>query len=114
MMRRAAEARLKRGYASQEPAEVVRAAEALSAAEEAPFTRLCLKVPSMDAPEAKKAENLIGIFCGSLRVLFYDASQKRYVALANYGADPCPELIRELNALLGQDNVVLQRKTQSV
>lgn len=114
MMRRAAEARLKRGYASQEPAEVVRAAEALSAAEEAPFTRLCLKVPSMDAPEAKKAENLIGIFCGSLRVLFYDASQKRYVALANYGADPCPELIRELNTLLGQDNVVLQRKTQSV
>ena len=68
----------------------------------------------MDAPEAKKAENLIGIFCGSLRVLFYDASQKRYVALANYGADPCPELIRELNTLLGRDNVVLQRKTQSV
>ena len=61
----------------------------------------------MDSLEAKKAENLIGIFCGNVRVLFFDETAKKYVALANYGADVCPALIRELKALLGNDNVVI-------
>ena len=61
----------------------------------------------MGSPEAKKAENLIGIFCGNCRVLFFDSSTKKYVALANYGADVRPELISELKALLGDDNVVI-------
>jgi DNA polymerase III alpha subunit len=69
--------------------------------------KLCIKVRSMDSVEAKKAENLIGIFCGGIRVLFFDESTKKYVALTNYGADACPALIRELKLLLGEDNVVL-------
>ncbi len=69
--------------------------------------KLCIKVKSMDSVEAKKAENLIGIFCGNVRVLFYDESTKKYIALSNYGADVCPALLRELKSLLGNDNVVV-------
>ncbi|MBR6742668.1 MAG: DNA polymerase III subunit alpha [Clostridia bacterium] len=68
--------------------------------------KLCLKVPSMDSLEAKKAENLVAIFCGNTRVLFYDASEKKYIALSNYGADASKRLISELEALLGKENVV--------
>ena len=60
----------------------------------------------MDSHEAKKAENLVAIFCGNTRVLFYDASEKKYIALSNYGADASKRLISELEALLGKENVV--------
>ncbi|MBE6640817.1 MAG: DNA polymerase III subunit alpha [Ruminococcaceae bacterium] len=69
--------------------------------------KLCIKVPSMDSVAARKAENLIGIFCGSVRVLFYDASTKKYIALSNYGADVCPALMRELKLLVGDENAVI-------
>lgn len=69
--------------------------------------KLCLKVPSMSSEKAKKAENLIAIFCGNTRVLFYDASEKKYVALSNYGADSSARLIAELEALLGKENVAV-------
>ena len=80
--------------------------------EEAPPTRLCLRVPSREAPETKKAVNLVEIFCGSLPVLLYDSAAKKYITLENYGADPCPALLRELVALLGRENVVLQRQSR--
>ena len=61
----------------------------------------------MDSVAARKAENLIGIFCGSVRVLFYDASTKKYIALSNYGADVCPALMRDLKLLVGDENAVI-------
>ncbi|MBQ2118322.1 MAG: DNA polymerase III subunit alpha [Clostridia bacterium] len=69
--------------------------------------KLCLRVPGMDSLAAKKAENLVEIFCGETRVLFYDSVEKRYHAVQNYGADVSPVLLRELTELLGRDNVVV-------
>ncbi|MBQ7172203.1 MAG: DNA polymerase III subunit alpha [Clostridia bacterium] len=69
--------------------------------------KLCLRVPGIDSPAAKKAKNLVEIFCGGTRVLFYDSLEKRYHAVKNYGADLDPVLLRELTALLGRDNVVV-------
>jgi hypothetical protein len=68
--------------------------------------KLCLRVPSIDSELSKKAVNLITIFCGNTRVLFYDSSTKKYVALSNYGADVSKRLLSELEQLLGKDNVV--------
>ncbi|MBQ7010907.1 MAG: DNA polymerase III subunit alpha [Clostridia bacterium] len=95
--------RMARAQSQQSPAPKEKPAEPQAGK----IDKLCLKVPSMSSIEAKKAENLIGIFCGNCRVLFYDSSTKRYVALSNYGADVCRDLIVELKSLLGDDNVVV-------
>jgi DNA polymerase-3 subunit alpha len=68
---------------------------------------LYLRVPSMTDPKWLRARNLLDIFAGSLPVSVYDASQKTYQKLTT-GFDCTARTLRELQDLLGTDNVVLK------
>ena len=76
-------------------------------------TKIFLRVPSMTHEAAKKAINLIGIFEAeqsgyyTLSVQFFDDQTKTYKA---YSAplDASPYVIKELKAILGDQNVVIQ------
>lgn len=71
-----------------------------------PITKLFLRVSSTDSKEAKKAINLIGIFDGSIPVIFYETEKAKYVQRADLKIDATPFVISELKKLLGDTNVV--------
>ena len=71
----------------------------------APPTKLYLRVPSMDCEEYRKARNLVEIFEGTARVIFYDTSTAQYVQ-TDLLVDASSFVLSELSALLGKENVV--------
>ena len=68
-------------------------------------TKLYLRVPELSSREYLKAKNLVNIFEGSVRVIFYDTSKKEYLPYER-GVDLSEYVYRELVALLGEGNVV--------
>ena len=69
--------------------------------------KLYLRVPNMECREYKKALNIVDIFEGTAKVIFYDMSLKKYVAYSR-GIDATQKVINEMNNILGKDNVVLK------
>ncbi len=69
--------------------------------------KIYLRVNDMQCHEYKKALNIINIFEGTAKVIFYDLSTKKYIAYSN-GLDATQKVIGELKAILGDDNVVLR------
>ncbi len=67
--------------------------------------KLYLRVPSFEADLFKKTVNLIDIFEGETRVIFYDMEKKTYSAYSR-GFGLTPFTLRELKQLLGEENVV--------
>ncbi len=69
--------------------------------------RLYLRVPDRESEQYRKAVNLAEIFEGSFPIAYYDASVGQYdfsgrgIALSDY-------LVREFQALLGAENVILK------
>ncbi len=67
--------------------------------------KIYLRVPDLNSKEYLKAKNLVDIFDGQVKVIFYDTSSAKYIpyergiALSDY-------LYGELVALLGRENVV--------
>ena len=70
-------------------------------------TRLFLRLPQRNGLLWKKAENLAAIFEGTFPVSFYDAQTKQY-AMAHASVTLSDYLLRELRALLGEENVILK------
>ncbi len=70
-----------------------------------PITKLYLRVPDLSGEAYKKALNLVEIFEGSVRVIFYDTSTSSYVK-TELAVDASPFVLGELRALLGEENVV--------
>lgn len=85
---------------SEEKKSVVVAPKALAS-----VAKLYLRVPDLNSREYLKAKNLVDIFDGRVRVIFYDTSSAKYIpyergmALSDY-------LYGELVSLLGAENVV--------
>ncbi len=67
--------------------------------------KLYLRVPNFSDPLFKKAVNLIDIFEGSTKVIFYDCEKKTYSAY-NKTLGLTPFTLSELKELLGEENVV--------
>ncbi|MCD7917235.1 MAG: OB-fold nucleic acid binding domain-containing protein, partial [Clostridiales bacterium] len=66
--------------------------------------RIWLRLPSQDTPEAKKAHQMLVMFPGTGRMIFY------YADTGVRERQPClihTSLVRELKALLGEENVVV-------
>jgi len=70
-----------------------------------PITKLYLRVPTLDCDQYRKAKNLVEIFEGTVRVIFYDTSSAQYVP-TDLSVDASPFVLNELSALLGKENVV--------
>ena len=71
------------------------------------YSKLFLRVPDMVGVEYQKAYNLATIFDGRIALIFYDTSSGKYIS-TNMGIDATNYVIRELKALLGEENVVLK------
>ena len=69
------------------------------------ITKLYLRVPDLVGQTYQKAKNLVEIFEGSVRVIFYDTASAVYVPF-EHGIDATPFVVGELIGLLGRDNVV--------
>ncbi|MCD8340758.1 MAG: DNA polymerase III subunit alpha [Clostridiales bacterium] len=66
--------------------------------------RIWLRLPSQDAPEARKTHQMLVMFPGTGRMIFY------YADTGVRERQPClihTSLVRELKALLGEENVVV-------
>ena len=70
---------------------------------------LYLKVPSLDCRAYRKAKNLLEIFHGSTRVVFYlSESRQQMLAPRSLWASPNPTMLGELKVQLGEGNVRLK------
>jgi len=67
--------------------------------------KLYLKVPSMNSTEYKKCENLIEIFEGGTPVVYYDASNKKYLARRG-GIALSDFILKTLRQYIGDGNAV--------
>jgi hypothetical protein len=69
------------------------------------YTKVYLRVPDLESREYLKARNLVNIFEGAVRVIFYDSSNKTYLNHTS-GVDLTDYVLSELYELVGKDNVV--------
>ena len=94
--------------AVQEPSPVQRRSEPRTAAPPKPQT-LYLKVPSLDSREYRKAKNILMIFGGGTRVIFYlSESREQLLAPQSLWTSPNPTMLDELRFQLGGENVILK------
>ncbi len=69
---------------------------------------LYLKVPDMRCVEFKKTVNLLEIFCGETKAVFYDSENKQYVAAKGRSVDVSARTITFFKEILGENNVILK------
>ena len=68
-------------------------------------TKVYIRVPDFNCELFKKARNIVEIFEGDKKVIFYDSSNSKAVNFP-LGIDATPYVISELISLLGKENVV--------
>ncbi len=73
----------------------------------APPSKVFLRVPDLQGVPYQKARNLVDIFEGNVRVIFYDTARSTYVPY-DHGLDATEFVLNELVALLGRENVVVK------
>ncbi len=69
---------------------------------------LYLKVSNMDCMEFKKAVNLLEIFDGQTRVVFYDADKKNYVLARGRSVELSEKVLGFFKEILGNENVIVK------
>ena len=72
-----------------------------------PYTKIYLRVPNFNCREYLKAKNIVDIFEGNIKVIFYNSENATYV---NYlgGVNATEYILSELQAILGKENVVIK------
>ncbi|MBQ6702540.1 MAG: DNA polymerase III subunit alpha [Clostridia bacterium] len=69
---------------------------------------LYLRVDDMECETFKKAVNLLEIFEGKTKVIFYDSSKGNYVAARGRNVDISDRILSFFSELLGKGNVILK------
>ena len=69
--------------------------------------KIYLKVPNMECKECRKIINLVDIFPGTVKVIFYSSATGKYVSYSN-GILLSEAVVSELYEILGKDNVVIK------
>ena len=69
--------------------------------------KLYVRVPNFNCNEYFKAKNLVDIFEGSVKVIFYNADTSKYLDYTS-GISLTDFIVSELREILGDDNVVLK------
>ena len=69
---------------------------------------LYLKVPNMECIEFSKAVNLLEIFEGQTKVVFYDAQNKNYVLARGRSVELSEKVLGFFRELLGNENVIVK------
>ena len=66
-----------------------------------------MRVPNLTCEQFVKAKNIVEIFEGETEVIFFDSSSKQYKP-SGLGFDITDYTIKQLKALLGDENVVIK------
>ena len=74
---------------------------------EAPKT-LYLKIERMDGSVFERVSNLLSIFPGTLSVVFFDSSRKKYVKANSLSVKMTNTMQKLLEEILGKENVILK------
>lgn len=69
---------------------------------------LYLRVENQTGEMFRRIQSLLDIFDGSTPVVFYDASEKKYIKAVGRYVEILPNMMRLLKLLLGEDSVVLK------
>ncbi len=70
---------------------------------------LYLRIPSLDCKEYRKAKNILEIFSGNTRVIFYlSETKEKLLAPRSLWTTPNPTMLGELSFQLGEENVILK------
>lgn len=95
--------------ASQTPPKEKTAPDTDNTSNHEPPKRIYLRVPSAGSDACRRAMAFVEIFSGYTPVFIFDSETGKYEQLMRCGADASSKrLIRELQSLLGEDNVVLR------
>ena len=71
--------------------------------------KLYLKIPDMQCTEYLKTKNMLELFKGNTKVVFYISIEKKQLLAPSYlWADVNPTMLSELRLYLGENNVVLK------
>ncbi|MBQ4066909.1 MAG: DNA polymerase III subunit alpha, partial [Clostridia bacterium] len=70
--------------------------------------KLYLRVPSLDSEEFSRVSAFLSIFSGIVPVVVYDAKTKKPSALKGSGASVNSFTVKELQEMLGEENVVIK------
>ena len=70
-------------------------------------SKIYLRVPSLESKEYLKAKNIVDIFEGPVKVIFYDSSSSRYINYSS-GIAFSEYIYNELVGLIGKENVVVK------
>ena len=71
------------------------------------YTKIYLRVPSLNCREYYKAKNIVDIFEGNIKVIFYNSESSTYVGYPS-GLNATEYILSELRAVLGEENVVIK------
>lgn len=71
------------------------------------YTKIYLRVPDFNCREYFKAKNIVEIFDGDIKVIFYDSSTSKYVNFP-MGVNVTEYILSELRSILGKENVVMK------
>ncbi len=88
-----------------QPLQKVQARQTAAPTARKAVTKLYLRVPNLECDEYKRARNLVDIFEGDIRVIFYDASDAKYINY-DHGIAFSDYVAGELAAVIGKENVV--------
>ncbi len=69
---------------------------------------LYLRVPNMECTEFKKAVNLLEIFDGRTKVVFYDAQNKNYILARGRSVELSERVMAFFREILGNENVIVK------
>ena len=68
-----------------------------------------MRIDDMQSIKYKKTINMLELFSGTTKVVFYITSEKKQLlAPASLWVKPNPTMLNELKSYLGEDNVVLK------
>ncbi len=88
-----------------QPEAIKKSPQAVPPQEKKTYTKLYIRVPNLIGTEYLKAKNLVNIFDGTARVIFYNRETATYHNHTS-GVDLTEYIVRELRELLGEENVV--------
>ena len=71
------------------------------------ITKIYLRVPDIKGRQYLKAKNIVDIFEGNVKVIFYNSETSQYINYAT-GLMATEYIVNELRSILGNENVVLR------
>ena len=84
------------------------AQKSISFAPKLEYSKVYIKVDSIDSDVCRQAFELVGKKQGGLQLFVFSQKHNKYFSAKDYTVERCGKIIDELRRFLGEDNVVLK------